>query len=427
MSTVHGIEPDLPASATAKRLTFLAALLLSILVVGCAWYGKLRTNLNGENFRVACALFAGDGFANPTGDRTGPTAWCAPAYPAVFVTLLWLDHGNHEFVIGAVAVLQVGVLIATGMLVLVLVWQTTKRISAWLAAALFFAGLSYHFGYWFQLATDCWLMLLTFDLLIAGFCWLAPQTSWRRAAGWGIFGGVIAMVNPSIALAWGVLSLVVGIRSGGWSRAGVALLAAVLTLTPWTVRNLWVFGRLIPVKSNAAYELYQTQCLQEEGLFQARTGRLHPSYPGSRERREYKDLGEVAYLDRKRQQFWESVWADPADFLDRVAQRFFGATVWYVPHDRDDEERRPWALWARRLTHPLPFLALVFLLVTAFRDPLCQPQGIVIGVYVLYLLPYVAASYYERYVVPLVALKVLLVLWAVDRLLAIGQGQQAQS
>jgi hypothetical protein len=415
------LEPQRPASGMTRRFPFLAALVLSILIVGCAWYGKLRTNLNGENFRIACALFAGDGFANPTGDRTGPTAWSAPAYPAIFVTLLWLDHGNHEFVIGAVAFLQVCVLIATGILVLALIRQTTERISAWLAAAIFLGALCYHFGYWFGLATDCWLMLLTFDLLIAGFCWLAPMRSRWRAAGWGVFGGLIAMVNPSIALAWGVLSLVVGVRSGGWSRAGVALLVAVLTLTPWTVRNLWVFGRLIPVKSNAAYELYQTQCLQDEGLFQARTGRLHPSYPGSRERQEYKDLGEVAYLDRKRQQFWESVWADPADFLDRVAQRFFGATVWYVPHDRDEEARRPWALWARRLTHPLPFLALVVLLWTAFREPLCQPQVIVIGVYALYLSPYIAASYYERYVVPLVAVKVLLVLWAADRLLSLRQ------
>jgi hypothetical protein len=42
----------------------------------------------------------------------------------------------------------------------------------------------------------------------------------------------------------------------------------------------------------------------------------------------------------------------------------------------------------------------------------------VIGVYLLYLLPYVGISYYERYAVPLVGVKVLLVVWAVDRCLA---------
>jgi hypothetical protein len=40
----------------------------------------------------------------------------------------------------------------------------------------------------------------------------------------------------------------------------------------------------------------------------------------------------------------------------------------------------------------------------------------VIGVYVLYLLPYIGASYYDRYALPLIGVKVLLVIWAVDRL-----------
>jgi hypothetical protein len=41
------------------------------------------------------------------------------------------------------------------------------------------------------------------------------------------------------------------------------------------------------------------------------------------------------------------------------------------------------------------------------------------GVYVLYLSPYIAISYYERYAIPLLGVKVLLVVWALDRVLAI--------
>ena len=305
-------------------------------------------------------------------------------------------------------------------MVLVLARQTTQRIGTCLAAALLFGALCYHFWHWFQLATDCWLMLLTLDLLIAGFCWFSPFANMPKAAAWGLFGGLCALVNPSIALAWGVLSLAQGFHSRAWPRLAIALLVAMLTLAPWTLRNYWMFGRWIPVKSNLAYELYQTQCLQKEGLYRASTGGLHPSSPGSRERQEYKTLGEVAYLNRKREQFWESVAADPLDFLDRVAERFFGAVIWYVPFNESDQARRPWALWARRLTHPLPFLATLFLLFTAIREPLRLQQWSVIGVYVVYLLPYIAASYYERYTVPLVAVKVLLVLWAADRLWPLG-------
>src|SRR5205807_7814520 len=130
-----------------------------------------------------------------------------------------------------------------------------------------------------------------------------------------------------------------------WSKLLVTLLAAALTLAPWTIRNYLVFGRLIPVKSNAAYELYQSQCLQPDGLIQNKTFPSHPHMAPGRERQQYKDLGEMAFLDQKRQRFWQSVSADPMGFVKRVADRFFGVTLWYVPFDRTGEATRLWLLW----------------------------------------------------------------------------------
>jgi hypothetical protein len=400
-------------------------MLLSALVVGCTLYGKWGIDRgdanvliahNGEYYRIAESLYAGEGFASPMAEKSGPTAWCAPVYPVLFAALLWLGAGDRDVVVVAVKSLQVCVLIGTGILVLALAWQTTRRIGPFLVAAVFFGALVDRFTNWFQVSQDCWLVLLTLDLLIAGLCFCSPLASWQRAVCWGTFGGLCAMVNPCIGLPWGVLTLVHGYGHGGWLRTGVALAAAVLALAPWTVRNYVVFGRWLPVKSNLAYELYQSQCMQDDGLFQATTARRHPSVRGSREGHEYSALGEAAFLDRKRELFVQAVWADPPEFLERVANRFLAATVWYVPFNQVDEARRPATLWARRLVHPLPLLALGCLLCTSFRTPLRWPQWVVIGIYALYLLPYVAASYYPRYGVPLVGVKVLLVIWAVDRL-----------
>ena len=83
--------------------------------------------------------------------------------------------------------------------------------------------------------------------------------------------------------------------------------------------------------------------------------------PG-KQRRDYKVLGEMEFIDQKRELFWQSVAADPLDFLDRVACRALGATLWYVSYDRTQEAKRPWVLWSSRLTHSLPFLALLLLL-----------------------------------------------------------------
>jgi hypothetical protein len=167
------------------------------------------------------------------------------------------------------------------------------------------------------------------------------------------------------------------------------------------------------MNSHRALELYQSQCLQTDGLLQSFKG--HPGDASSAERAEYRSLGETAYLDRKGQQFYQAVRADPLDFCDRVASRCLAATLWYMPFNRTVEAMQPWGLWFKRLVHPLPFLALLVLACTAPAHGLHRIQWIVIGVYSLHLLPYVVASYYERYTTPLLGLKVLLVMWAADR------------
>lgn len=406
-------------SRTSWRRVLVAAILVSAAIVAAASYGKLTANLQSENFNIAQALVAGQGYANAIGVPAGPTAWSAPAYPLLQASLLWLGEGSREVVRGGLVVLHVITLMLTAWLVLTLASQTSKRLPSALAAAVFFLVLSCHYWNWFQVAQDCWLILLVLDLLLAAACWLRPLESAGRALAWGAIGGLCALANPSVGFAWGGLCLVLAIRQRAWRPGGIALVAASLTLAPWIVRNYLVFGRLIPVKSNLAYELYQTHCLQSDGLLRSTTAALHPSSVGSPERAQYVALGEAAYLERKWQQFSAALWADPEDFVDRVATRFLGATLWYVPHNRSREESRPWLLWVRRVAHPLPFLALLVLFFTGIWMPLSWPQWAAIAIYGLYLLPYVVASYYERYAVPLDAVKALLILWATDRLTAL--------
>jgi hypothetical protein len=426
-------------------------MVLAIAVVACAVYANLSfavTNkanyryfppflphvngngnraLGGEYFNMAQALAAGQGFANPFGTRTGPTAWQPPVLPAVLAGLLWLSGGNHPFVIAVVVCLNVVVLIGTGVLVLNLVRQTTSRVGIGPATLVFLLAMLCQFNQCFQRAHDGWLVLLSLDFLLAGLCWWAPLQSGQpagfsilRCAGWGLFGGLGAQVSPVIGFSWGMLSVLVGLRQRAWSRLGLALLVAGLTLAPWTIRNYLVLGRLVPVKSNLAFEAYQSQCLQPDGLLQ--DFRQHPGRWTGPEGREYRRLGEMAYLERKREQFWQAVRADPVEFLDRFASRLLAATVWYVPFNRDREARQPWILWLGRLTHPLPFLALLILLITAGRKPLHGTQWLAVGLYVFHLFPYVLVSYYERYAGPLLAVKTLLVIWGIDRLLGLCSG-----
>jgi len=404
-------------SLLTQRRPFVALLLLPPF--------KRNVNLNRNNhlgaeyINIATALYQGEGFANPFVRKTGPTAWMPPVLPAILAGLLWVGDGDRDTVMAIVIFLQVLVLIGTGVLILTLVGQTTRRVGPLVALAVFVIWLLCDFRMWFQVTHDSWIVLLTLDLLLIGLSWGRPLRRWFTATGWGVFGGLCILTTPIAALVWGGMTLAVGIRERAWTRLAVAGLAAVVTLTPWTVRNYLVFDRVIPVKSNLAYELYQSQCLQPDGLLQNATFATNHPYGGHRsEGREYDTLGEMAFLDHKREQFIQAAWTNPTDFLDRATDRFLGATLWYIPTDRTSEAKRPWVLGLTRLAFPVPFLGLLVLLGTSFRERLHWAQGSVIGVYLLYLFPYIGASYYERYGVPLLGVKVLLVTWAVGRLLA---------
>ena len=84
------------------------------------------------------------------------------------------------------------------------------------------------------------------------------------------------------------------------------------------MRNYLTFGRCIPIKSNLAYELYQSQCLTPDGLLERDTFYMHPYTTANHERREYCKLGESAYLDHKQEEFRESAQAGSWDFARRA-------------------------------------------------------------------------------------------------------------
>jgi hypothetical protein len=258
------------------------------------------------------------------------------------------------------------------------------------------------------------------DLLVAGLVWFRPLSSWQRASAWGIFGGLCALTNPIVALCWAGLSLATMFRERAWYRLGIAALVSMLVISPWIVRNYLVFGRWIPVKSNLVYELWQSQRKNEDGMLKNGSFGDHPYASRSGlQRREYKRIGEIPFLDAKKDLVLQMLRDDPLEYADRVAARFFGATLWYTPFHRNEPRDRPWLSWTMRVLHPLPFLAAVALLFSAFLRPLSWAQVLVIGVYFLYLMPYVFVSYYERYAIPLLAVKVMLMIWAADRLLAL--------
>ncbi len=404
-----------------RWIALVAGIVLTAGIITGTWYGQLRVSLHGEYFNISRAIYSGRGFADPFGTPTGPTAWQGPLLPGFQAAILWLSDGEASAVVRVVVVLHVCVLILTGFLAIAIAWKTCGRAGILGAAIAYGLVLSANFRICFEMTSDTGMNLLFLDLFLVGLFWQRPLGHWYMTTGWGLLGGISALANPILGFVWGCLTIGLAIHQRSWRRLAVALFISNLVVTPWMIRNYLVLGRFFPVKSNLGYEFFQAQCLQPPGVLTVTAINAHPAHGGSPERKEYKRLGEPDYVSRKWEQFGEAVWDDPLDFIDRLASRFLCATLWFESPNPGQDERRPWLIWLNRTTHPLPFVALLTLLVFGIQGRLRPIEWYAIGTYVIYLLPYIAASYYDRYSMPLVAVKVLLVVWATGRLVELGR------
>ena len=414
-------------SSSAKWFTIAGAIVLAALTYGFAVNASLYPNSNdhlgAEYFSIAKSLYAGEGFSNPFVEKTGPTAWMPPVLPAFLASLLWLADGDRGVVRFVVTWTQVHVLLVTGLLVLLVIPRFAERvrIATVVGIGTFAVLLVAQYRQGFTSTHDCWLVMLTVDVLVAWLCWGRPLADAKQAVAWGLFGGFACLVGPIVGFVWAGMSLALAIKGRRWRTFGWAVLAAALALTPWTVRNWFVLGRLIPIKSNLAYELYQSQCIEKEGTLHVKTFRSHPYAAMSAARREYRELGEIEFIDRKGELFRHAVAADPLDFLDRTAGRFVAAMIWYEPFEPSYDRLRPAIFWSNRLTHPLALLAILVLASSALVRPLPAALWIAIGVELLYMMPYVGISYYERYALPMLGVRAILIVGMVDRLLSFAR------
>lgn len=129
-------EPQGPAHGSAGVfIVAVAGLGLAAVVVAGSVHGGLKSNLKTEYWNIARALAAGEGFAHPFQQPTGPTAWMTPVLPLLLCALFIVGGGSVAFVSTAVVVLQTAVLIGTAVLVLALAKQTGRRLGVGTAAA----------------------------------------------------------------------------------------------------------------------------------------------------------------------------------------------------------------------------------------------------------------------------------------------------
>ncbi len=117
--------------------------------------------------------------------------------------------------------------------------------------------------------------ILTLPAAVLAFLWASEQ---ERSRAWllpGLLFGLTAMFRPEYLLVGAVFVVLAAIRVGmarGWrpglAGASLLVLALLLPIVPWTVRNLDVLGRVVPISTGSGKALYVGTFLPADGEYQ---------------------------------------------------------------------------------------------------------------------------------------------------------------
>ena len=344
-----------------------------------------------ETGRIARSIALGHGFSSPFVAGTGPTAWLAPIYPYLLAGVFKL-FGVYT-TSSAIVILSINSVFSA--LTVLPIYYIAKRAfgvrAAWWSG--WFAALFPYAWYWAikwawetSLATLLLACVFLVSMRMAGVrqvsksTWeFAPVSRWRQWLLFGLLWGLIALVNPSLLL-WlpfaGVWLLLKQIKTEHSRRALPMAVAAgvvfISLLAPWIIRNERVFHRFIPVRGNFWAELRMGNADDAVGLWRSW---MHPS-SNVLELQKYEQMGEVAYVQSKKQDALNFIRSHPGRFVVLCIRR--AVFYWYgTPRDTGMEllsESRNlgfllssilafaglWVMWRKKNPATFLFASLLF-------------------------------------------------------------------
>jgi hypothetical protein len=272
--------------------------------------------LGSEYGNIAASILTGKGFSNPFGYSSGPSAWMPPGVVAFYVAMFWLfGVKTYASACALLAFKALALCLTVGLLLLAARTLGLGPRSGLLVISV--AALLGRYDWLRVLDLDESLIVLVSALTLVCLAEsLSAVKPWHYALACGL-----PLVSPSLALGF-VLVLLGRVRSGVHARATATglLLALALGGGCWTLRNLLVLDRAIPIKSNLWFEFYLSNVATPNGLLCTETlVREHPIHPENSA--QMSNLGEIATCDLQREKSWIWLADHPGSFVKKVAAR----------------------------------------------------------------------------------------------------------
>ena len=294
-----------------------------------------------ETGRIAYSIVEGHGFASPLFADTGPTAWMTPVYPYLVAGVFEL-FGPYTKT-SAIVLLSLNAMISA--LVCILVFLIARisfgpRIAKWSGWAWAFCPYGIYFPV--ERIWETWLATLLLCLLFLITLHLENEEKFGRWIVLGLLWGLAALTSPALL---SVLPFLAGWliyrrhRRGHRSLAAgaIAAIAFIAVISPWFLRNYEVFHRVIPFRDNMGLVLRLGTKGDTSYWGPYELGPWH----NPQEWNEFRELGELGYMDRKKRQAIEFIRAHPGWYLWTSLRRAFFLWTGYWSLDHAYLEQEP--------------------------------------------------------------------------------------
>lgn len=300
---------------TLIALALIAALGLACRAVAVAHPVADPADDSHAYYALAKALYEEGSYGEPTFHQSSD--W-SPGAPWLYAGLFVVTGGPRE---GSIRILEALLGVGTILVVFFLGWRLGGRWPALLGAlgVAIYPPFIHSVG---EVMSEPPAML-SLPAAILAFLWAWDRTAARgpdgaRSGAWawllpGFLFGVTAMFRPEYTLVAGAFVVFAAARwawerqwAFGASAIGLMLIALLLPIVPWTIRNIVVLDRLVPISTGGGKALYVGTFYPADGEYQRVKAILYQRETGKSLPPNSQALNEVA----------------PTPLFNKVAERY---------------------------------------------------------------------------------------------------------
>jgi 4-amino-4-deoxy-L-arabinose transferase-like glycosyltransferase len=292
------------------KATLIALALIAVVGLGARAYVVANPVANPADdshayFALSKALYEEGSFGGP--EFRDSSDW-SPGAPLLYAASFYATRGARE---GTARIVEALLGVAAILVVFALGNRLGGRLAGLLAAfaVAVYPPFIHSTG---ELMSEP-AAILTLPAAVLAFLWASER---KRPRAWllpGLLFGLTAMFRPEYLLVGAAFVVLAALRVGaarGWrpglGGAGLLLAGLLLPIVPWTIRNVDVLDRVVPISTGSGKALYVGTFLPADGEYQRVKAILVERYEG-------RSLDpHSAALDA----------IDPTPLFDRVAARY---------------------------------------------------------------------------------------------------------